>query len=348
MKRLLALAAAIVMIGGAVLVRAQLDDEDGSGPDDRPSGDEEAVLACDPSLAEACARLSDEVDDLEIVVESAAETRARLEAADARPDDVGISGWLTLDPFPTIVAEQRERAGVPPLLGEVAGPLARSPLVLVGWEDREAALRETCGGELTWRCIGDRAGTPWSDNEGESGWGRVEPGIDDIATDATALLIGGQAATSYFGGDTFASNDFDQGFRAWWSGLWDAIPTFPATRGTVLDQMLAAGRASYDVVGATEAEAVPTVQSSRESDNVTISYPSPMTTADVVLVPVAGAPGADRVADLADDDALADVLAAAGWRVEGEDLPEGLDPDVELPAASGLPRAGVLEALRRL
>jgi hypothetical protein len=348
-KRLLALVAAVVMIGGAVLIRAQLDEsDDGNGNGDSESnGDEQAIIACDPSLAEVCTEL-DEMDGIDVVVESAADTRTRLEAADARPDTVGISGWLTLDPLPTIVAEQRERAGVPPLLGELAGPLARSPLVLVGWNDRAAALAEACGAPLTWNCIGERAGTPWADNEGESGWGRVEPGIDDIATDATALLIGGQAAASYFDSASFASNDFDQGFRAWWSGLWDAIPSFPATRGTVLDQMLASGPASYDVVGSTEAEAVPTVGGSRESGNVTISYPSPMATADVVLAPIAGAPGADRVGDLADDARLGELLAAASWRVEGEALADGLDPAVEVPATNGLPRAGVLEALRRL
>jgi hypothetical protein len=347
MKRLLALAAAVVMIGGSLLIRSQIDDRGGDGDQDTDTPDRATVLACDPSLEAVCTDLASRTDDLEVVIEPAAETRARLEAADARPEEVGIDGWLTLDPLPTIVTEQRDRAGVPPLLGETAGPLARSPLVLVGWDDREAALAASCGGPITWNCIGERAGTPWADNDGESAWGRVEPGIDDIATDATALLVGGQAATSYFDNASFASNDFDQPFRAWWSGLWEAIPSFPATRGTVLDQMLAAGRASYDVVGSTEAEAVPTVGSSRESGNVTISYPSPMATADVVLAPVAGAPGAERIAELADDD-LAGLLATAGWRVDDEALLDGLDPSLELPPTNGLPRAGVLEALRRL
>lgn len=346
MKRLLALAAAVVMIGGSLLIRSQLDERD-DGADPTDQADDDTVIACDPSLAEVCAELAED-GGFEVVVESAAETRGRLEAADARPDDVGIDGWLTLDPLPTIVAEQRDRAGIPPLLGEPAGPLARSPLALVGWDARQAALAESCGGPVTWDCIGDRAGTPWADNDGQSAWGRVEPGIDDIASDATALLVGGQAATSYFDGAAFASNDFDAGFRAWWTGLWDAIPSFPATRGTVLDQMLAAGQASYDVVGSTEAEAVPTVGSSRESGNLTISYPSPMATADVVLVPVTGSPGADRVADLADADTVATLLAGAGWRVEGEPLLDGFDPALELPPSNGLPRAGVLEALRRL
>jgi hypothetical protein len=39
-------------------------------------------------------------------------------------------------------------------------------------------------------------------------------------------------------------------------------------------------------------------------------------------------------------------LAGAGWRVEGERLAPGVTPGVALPATSGLPRPGVLIALR--
>jgi len=41
-------------------------------------------------------------------------------------------------------------------------------------------------------------------------------------------------------------------------------------------------------------------------------------------------------------------LAAAGWRVRGQALAAGLEGTRPLPAASGLPSPGVLEALRRL
>jgi hypothetical protein len=347
-KRFVALMAGAVMIVSAVLIRGWLDDGGGSGGDDEQSSDDASVLACDTSLEAVCEQLAEEVDGLEVVLEDATETRARLEPGDARPDEVGIDGWLTLSPLPDIVSEQRERGGVPAILGEPSAPIARSPLVLVGWTERMAALEADCG-SLDWKCIGDRAGAPWESFGGSPGWGRVEPGIDDLETDATALLVGGQAATSFFDGPGFASNDFETGgFRSWWRDLLDSVPNFPAVGGTVLDQMLAAGPASYDVVGATEAHAVPTVAASRESDQVTVSYPSPMATADVVLVPVVETDGADRLVDLADDPRLTDALVAAGWRVEGAPLPDGFDADVTLPPDNGLPRPGVLEALRRL
>jgi hypothetical protein len=333
-----------------VFVRGWLDDRGDASTngddDEQPEGN--AVLACDPSLEAVCTDLDARVEGLDVVIEDVATTRARLEPGSARPADVGIDGWLTLDPMPGIVTEQRDRGGLPPILGNSSAPLARSPLVLVGWTERVGVLRDACGG-LDWRCIGDHAGAGWDTVGGDPAWGRIEPGIDDIQTDATGLLVGGQAASSFFDTADFASNDFDQnGFRGWWHDLLDSIPSFPVIRGTVLDQMLAAGPASYDVVGATEAHGVPTVASSREKDRVTISYPSPLATADVVLAPVADAPGHDVITRLADDDDLAAALAAAGWRVEGQPLPPGADPDVELPSDNGLPRAGVLEALRRL
>lgn len=344
MKRLLALVAAGAMIVSAVVLRGWLDDRDGGGGSSS-DGDGSAVLACDTTLREVCESL--DLDDVEIVVEDAATTRGRLEPASADPDTVGIDGWLTFDPIPTGVSEARERAGILPILGDPSEPIARSPLTLVGWSERLEVLRADCE-QLDWRCIGDRAGDDWDSVGGAAAWGRVEPGIDDIDTDAIGLLVGGQAATAYFDDPAFASNDFDGAFRAWWSDLLDAIPASPSTRTTVLDQMLAAGPASYDVVGATEARAVPTVSGSREDDRVTISYPSPVTTADVVFVPVLDAPHGDDLTDLPTDDDLARALLAAGWRVEGEPLPEGADADVVLPDGNNLPRAGVLEALRRL
>jgi hypothetical protein len=350
MKRLLALVAAALMIGGAVLVRGWLDDGGGSAGDDDPDDDrgDVAVLACDPSLETVCLELASDRDDLDVVIEDAADTRARLEPGSARPDEVGIDGWITIAPEPEIVAEQRERAGLPAILGEPSAPLARSPLVMVGWNERVDVLIGACG-QLDWRCVGDRAGAPWESIDGDAGWGRVEPGIDDIERDATALAVGGQAAASFFETADFASNDFElDGFRSWWEDLFDAIPNFPATRSTVLAQMLAAGPASYDVVGATEAHALPTVNASREKDRVTVSYPSPVTTADVVIAPVVDTRGADVIEALATDEDLAAALAADGWRVDGYDLPSGADPDLTLPADTGLPRPGVLEALRRL
>ena len=96
------------------------------------------------------------------------------------------------------------------------------------------------------------------------------------------------------------------------------------------------------------AAAGPMVTASRDKDRLSILYPSPATTADVVVVPVAENGRGGRLSRLLQSNEFAQVLAGAGWRVDGQPLAPGLDASYELPAESGLPRAGVLEALRAL
>ena len=88
--------------------------------------------------------------------------------------------------------------------------------------------------------------------------------------------------------------------------------------------------------------------SSRDSGRLTILYPSPLTTADVVLAPVAGSPAGGRLMKLMQSDDAAAALAAAGWRVEGQPHAPGVPDQPELAAESNVPKAGVLQALRSL
>jgi hypothetical protein len=166
---------------------------------------------------------------------------------------------------------------------------------------------------------------------------------------ASGLLALSQATASYFGRTDYASNDFvDPGFRRWFEQLERSIPSFPAPPRTPLDEMLSKGPSVYDLAGSIEAEAAPSVALSRDKDRLSILYPSPATVADVVVVPITNANRGGRVTSLLQSDDVAELLAQSGWRVDGQPLADSLDPDFELPAGSGLPRAGVLEALRAL
>lgn len=352
MKRLLALLGAIAMVVAAVLVRGWLDERDAGsdGGDDEPAAAGQLTLVCDPALADVCAQLDDRHADLDIEVLDSASAAARFTDAAFSPQDDEADGWLVPAPFPAMVDEARGRSGQSAVFGEVGPPLARSPLTIVAWADRADALAPECpGSELGWRCIGNGAGKPWTELGGSAAWGRLEPGFEDPATSATGLLVVGQAATAFFDTTSFASNDFDQdGFRAWLRNLEASVPSFPATAGTPLAQMLVAGPATYDLVGTTEAEAGPAVARSRDRDRLRVLYPSPMATADVLFAPVARADGAERLAQLLDRDDTAALLAEAGWRVDGQPLAEGLDPEVDLPDGDGLPAPGVMQALRNL
>lgn len=354
MKRVLALIAAVAMVAGAVVLRGWLDgrgDDSADRDDDPPEvADDELTLVCDPSLLAVCRQLEDERDDVVIEVADSAEAMARFTDSAFPVDDDPVDGWLVPAPFPAMVDEARQRAGQSPVFGEATPPLARSPLVVTMWIERADALAPGCPDDVVgWRCIGDGAGKPWSDLGGSPTWGRLEPGFEPPDTSAVGLLVIGEASSDFFDGPSFASNDFATGgFRSWLRNLEGSVPTFPATAGTPLDQMLAAGPASYDLVGSTEAQAGPKVAGSRDRDRLRIIYPSPMATADVLLAPVARSDGGDQLREILESDTVASSLAAAGWRVEGQPLATGLDPDYDLPDGNGLPRPGVLQALRDL
>ena len=116
MKRLLALLVAAVMITGAFWVRDRIDGSSSSGGD---GGDTTAAatLVCATELAAACQTIHDAHPEVTVRVEDAQTTLDRLSAADfdatsaARDPATAIDGWLVPQPWPQMVAEQRQRAG---------------------------------------------------------------------------------------------------------------------------------------------------------------------------------------------------------------------------------------------
>jgi hypothetical protein len=240
---------------------------------------------------------------------------------------------------------------LPQALAEPSAPLARSPLVLVAWNDRLAALQGVCsGGEVTWRCVGEVAGRAWTDIGGQPAWGAVKPSHARPDVTAEGLLVLSQATASYFDRTDFARNDFDNdpAFGRWFEQLERSIPSFPSPPRTPLDEMLSIGPAVFDLTGVLEAEAGPSIARSRDQARLTILYPSPATVADVVVVPVTDSSQGARLSRLLQSSEVAELLAESGFRVDGQPLADGVDAELELPADSGLPRPGVLEALRAL
>jgi hypothetical protein len=171
----------------------------------------------------------------------------------------------------------------------------------------------------------------------------VKPGHAPPASDDIGLLVIGQAVAGWFGRvDVSAADLDDDGFQRWFGGLERAVPS---AAGSPLETMLVTGPAAFDAAGTTEAEAAPLVARSARQSSLVLLYPSPMATADVVLA----APGGDgRSASLrtVTGGGGRRALAAAGWRVPGQPRADGVPDSPALPATSGLPSAGLLDALR--
>ena len=333
MRRLLALIAAVAMIGVALIVRAGGEDE---------SADQEQAekLICAQELEDACNRLAASLDDVEVSVEPTAITATGLSGEDMEPPGV----WLTLRPWPEIVEQDRARHSLPPATAKPSGVLARSPAVLVGVTERTAKLREHCRNrQLTWRCVGDHAGDPWTSVGGDETWGDIK--VAHQSPDSGAGLVElGSAVSSYFGGRT--PNLDGEKFQDWFERLERGVrPSGFASSSLVRDALQRPG--TYDLVGALEADAGPLLARAAGRDRFTVFYPAPMASADVVAVAPAGkAKGALWDAVTGGEGARA--LAAAGWRVAGEPAADGVPAEPALPADDGLPSAGVLDALRGL
>lgn len=343
-SRPLAVVAAALMIGASLAVRAFVIDDNGSGGG---SGERDGPfrVACAAELRAACEAVKS--GDVEVVVEPAGETEAALASA-AGANEAGIDAWLTYAPSVGIVADARERAGLDPILGDPGEPLARSPLVLVARADRAGALRGTCGGEVTWACLGEAAGKPWPDAGGQETWGRVRPAHGHPRITGDGLLALGHAAGSYLATDEIGPDDVSRldwetsdTFPGWFQRLERSIPVDAFDGGDPFTRFLQTRLSAYDFVAMTEAAA--TTELARAAPDVrdaaTVLYAAPVATADVVLVPV----GEAHPGDLAGD--LRDALADAGFRVGG-DPPPGAGGAPGLPDTDGLPSPGALIALR--
>jgi len=329
MKRLGAIVLAVVMVAGAVFLRDRIDGGSDDGGDG-PSGGGYR-LRCATELARVCTELAAERDDLVVTTEDPGVTADALTGLEPgqQPD---FDAWLADGPWAAIVADNRSFAGRDePVLGEPGAVLARSPVVLVSQSARRAELEAACGGTISWRCVGERAGA------GER-VGLPSPERGD------GLAVLADATASYFDRTDYSTGDFeDPGFTAWFDRLTELSTQTSLGRQTPLARALAAA-GTFSVVGALESQSALLL---RGRDNYVATYPEPMVTADVVLTPVAG-DDADDALDRLDPDLLAELLAADGWRVEGQDPVQGVDTSRALPEGSNLPSPGVLQTLREL
>ncbi len=310
MRRVLALVAAAAMVAGSIAIRSRLDrnEEERTNP---------VRVVCAAELGPVCDALRR--TGAHVTIEGAGTTADRL--GRASEEEPGVDGWLVPAPWPQIVDGRRRQASLLPLFADVGAPIARSPLVLVVEKALADRIGPRCAGPVGWKCLGEQAGT-------------ARPRHPEPSTAFGALILG-QATAAWFGRvDNLSTFDLDDpGFAKWFQALERAAPP-TASGGSPLEEMLGTTFATYNAVGTIEAEAVPVVGTSALRERVTVLYPEPMATADVVL---AGAAGRLRT-----NDSVRKAFRDAGWRVDGAGPPGA----PALPPTNGLPSPGFLDALR--
>lgn len=342
LARVVAVAVAVALVVGALAVRDRRGE--GAVADPTPG----ATTAAPPTQQVLCGR------DLAAVCEAL--TDAGLDAATSPDGSVALAGgladgptdavlWLTVAPLPDVVDARRRRAGDEPLLTARAVTAISTPVVLIGWEERLAALDTTCGEPVSWTCVGEHAGEPWTGLGGDARWGDLRPAFDDPGATARGLLGLTQAVADRTGGVAFSLRDLqDDATRAWLTRLVRAVPGGAVGEDPVV-RMLQLGRAAHDVAAALEVDVAAALpRAGSRGDGVEVRYPRPWLDATVV---VAGTDQAavDGLAATLSSAATTERLAGAGYRVDGAS-PPGLDDAPPRPAdATSPPSAGAVEAL---
>ena len=349
MRRLGAALVAVLMVVVALLVRNHLIEGDGGG------GGRGVRLLCATELEAACTDFADH-SGVSVTVEQAGTTAQSLVSLpDSKVGDPGFDAWLAPAPWQQMVDLQRRVKGLRPIFATPSDPIARSPLVLVVRSDRAPVLQGApeCGGTIDWKCVGAVAGRPWSSLPGgQAVWGAVKPGHGDPTTNATGLLVLSQATSEYLGNPEYSRSDLQDNdqYLDWLTGLERAVPKLPPSAAGPFSEMLQQlPAAAYDVVGTTEAEAGPAIAGAAPDrrSQLTLLYPDPVVTADVVSAAVASGQDRDAAEGLAGNDDLAAALARAGWRVPGQPAVKGVRETPALPRTSGLPSdPGSLVALQ--
>lgn len=327
----MALAAALALVLVAIVVRNALDG-DGTGDDDAATH----TVACPPDLVTACEAAG---EDLQVIEQTPAETAAALiDGAAAPAGEADL--WLVPRPWAEAVSELAESRALDHLNGYLEDhqeAVARSPVVVVAWQERAEALTEgACGGDLTWLCLGEAADRGWADVGGEADWGRVRAGLADPASTA-GLVVLGTAAAAYLEDSDYHTNDIGSDLVRW-------LRRFDLGESNVgsdpVSDLRTRGPGHLAVLGTVEASA-------REAtgwEGIQVRTLAPLSTVDLVIVPLTEE-AAGAADSLAEDGDLLDAVAAAGWRVPGRDLAPGLDPELELPDGPGVPAGVVLHAL---
>lgn len=297
-QRVLAVLGAIGLVLAAIAARNAIDDGGDDDPSGNGDGDGEIVLVCATDLAAMC----DALDGVRVVEQEAADTAAAVESGDDALD--GVDGWVTTSAWLEVV-----ESGAPGRLGAIE-QLAVSPTIVAVDPDRADAVAALCAGAVAWACLGEHAGSQWGDRGGQGSWGTIKTGLPS-GTSAIGLPVLAAAASGFFGGAEFASNDFDPtDFRGWLTTLTEASGTGERAPITAL----VTRRGMYSAVG-------DLAMAARDRDVVVIDD-SPVD-ATVVVVSL---PGADRIPGVG---TLRDAFVTAGWDpASGDTITPTLKPGV--------------------
>jgi hypothetical protein len=249
-KRIAALVAAAGLIVGAILLRHSLDNTSSTNTASpnttSPAASVHSVI-CSTEFADVCQQLG---NSYRVTVEPAGTTLDRL--ANAAVADLP-DAWLTLDPYPAMLDDTRSRSGLTAAIRDsIVVGVTDPSLAMV--PDRATSFQAACGTSPAWRCIGDFAGTAWSDHQGQTGWGTIKPALNDPATQASGLLQFANAVAGYFNSINFDRGTWesDARFSSWLRNL--GANTLVTATGTTPLSTLLVRQSALNIASTSQAE----------------------------------------------------------------------------------------------
>jgi hypothetical protein len=248
LKRLAAVALALVMITGAWLVRDRVID-DGAADADEPAN--AGVLVCTSELADLCRLVVG--DRFVVVSDTASDTLDRLAVDGAEPEL-----WLTFDGFPQMMNSRRGTVGLPPI-EYTAKELASSRLAAIVRRSTTGQVVEACGDPVDLGCVGELT--------------QLTPAVSSVDSGLGLLAISAAFATRT--DDEIAFDDIE--LQSWARGFRRSSDRVQLSGGTAVATIQT--RTSVAVALGVEAELSP---SQREGFDVL--YAAPMARAKVVLL----------------------------------------------------------------
>ena len=339
LARLLAVIAALAMIGGALYYRGRGGSD---GPPSNPTGttqptvrNGQLTIVCVTELADVCDAIAKADDDVEVTVEDAGTTAATLAKASlANPP---FDAWITLAPWPQMVDAGRTATNLPSAFPAAATTVASSPLAAVMDADRFRALTTVCPTK-TWACVAGKAGQSWADiapsTPAAAGWGTFKVGVGDPDS-ALGRLVFGQIVQSVARAEKLGS---DPGVDDFGDSLMTlSAPALSTGQATSDDQLLQliTQRGSLSLVAATASAAsrFTATRAAQQQSLQAVTF-EPAARADVVVAPLVAGQRAEKVVALFTDDQGQQLLDVDGW---APGAPKG---------SNGMPAADVLAALR--
>jgi hypothetical protein len=239
----------------------------------------EITVAVDPLARDWVQQAITNLNATEPIVNATRRVQFKLLAVDDLDVWQGQQFW-TLEDHPdawiaasSLSVQYASENGLP--LTEVAGSLARTPLVWGGYASRVEVITQAGARPLDWTAVAEAAAAEaWANIGGEASWQFIKLGFaqPQRKIGGVAVLLSGAAAFNQTA--TFTGNALNAApFREWMLPVIQAVPNF-ATLGSDPAATMARGTSTVEIALFPEAQWLLNLRGMMSNEAVVLNYPA--------------------------------------------------------------------------